>query len=327
MGTLDAVLADAGMQFGISNSKVTSLLSGLMSLFTESPGGLRAFLERLKEAGLGDFVSSCLDGSAPRPIASTALESALGRDTIDKIASKAGLSFTTASSALAFLLPNIIQKLTPSGIVPTRLPMDIVPSFSSSTNTVATATRRVAYATGPSVEKTSVPNLFWGVLAVVGITMLGLWLGRSRASIPSTAFGFEEQVRLAGQKGTAALGALEPGFTAQELASALNLNVINFPTGSAQIPADEFDFLNRVALAIKSAPANTVLEIDGHTDNIGEPAKLSRTARRQSKYTNSERLWRHSAIRVQRDRARQISKSSNSIHGAITSRCSWGYPQ
>jgi outer membrane protein OmpA-like peptidoglycan-associated protein len=216
-------------------------------------------------------VSSCLDGSAPRPIASTALESALGRDTIDKIASKAGLPFTTASSALAFLLPNIIQKLTPSGMVPMRLPMDIVPSFSSSTNTVATATRRVAYATGPSVEKTSVPNLFWGVLAVVGITMLGLWLGRSRASIPSTAFGFEEQVRLAGQKGTAALGALEPGFTAQELASALNLNVINFPTGSAQIPADEFDFLNRVALAIKSAPANTVLEIDGHTDNIGEP--------------------------------------------------------
>src|SRR5277367_6266545 len=141
MGTLDPVLADVGTQFGISNSKTTSLLSGLMSLFTESPGGLSAFLDRLRKAGLGDFVSSWLGGSSPRPIASNALESAIGRDTIDKIASRAGLSFTTASSALAFMLPNIIQRLTPGGAIPARLPLDIVPSLGVATNAVAVGTR------------------------------------------------------------------------------------------------------------------------------------------------------------------------------------------
>src|SRR5277367_1413369 len=153
MGTLDPVLADVGTQFGISNSKTTYLLSGLMSLFTESPGGLSAFLDRLRKAGLSDFVSSWIGDSSPRPIASNTLESAIGRDTIDKIASKAGLSLTTASSALAFMLPNIIHRLTQGGVVPTRLPLDIVPSVSTVTSVVATGTPRAALALERTVER------------------------------------------------------------------------------------------------------------------------------------------------------------------------------
>jgi outer membrane protein OmpA-like peptidoglycan-associated protein len=102
--------------------------------------------------------------------------------------------------------------------------------------------------------------------------LLGYWLWNSRASVQNTAFNIEEQVRLAGQKATAALRALKPGFTARDLVSALNLNVINFGTGSAQIPADQYDFLNKVAIAIKAAPANTVLEIGGYTDNTRDAA-------------------------------------------------------
>jgi outer membrane protein OmpA-like peptidoglycan-associated protein len=66
------------------------------------------------------------------------------------------------------------------------------------------------------------------------------------------------------------LAALSPGFNAKDLVTALNLNVINFSSNSAQIPVDSTDYLNRVATAIKAAPAGTVLLISGHTDNAGD---------------------------------------------------------
>jgi outer membrane protein OmpA-like peptidoglycan-associated protein/uncharacterized protein YidB (DUF937 family) len=271
MGTLDSVLVDVGSQFAISNSKTTHLLSGLLSLFTGSPGGLDAFLDRLRQAGLSSVVSSWLYDSSPRPITNNALESAIGRDTIDKIASKAGLSFTTASSALAYMLPNIVHRLTPGGVIPTRLPLDIIPSISSATSAIATGTRQVALTSENAIERSNLPAFRWPLLlAILGISLFGYWLWNSRASVPNSTFNVEEQVHLAGHKATAALGALRPGFTVQDLVSALNLNVINFPTGSAQIPADQIDFLNKVAAAIKSAPANTAIEIGGHTDNIGD---------------------------------------------------------
>jgi outer membrane protein OmpA-like peptidoglycan-associated protein len=68
------------------------------------------------------------------------------------------------------------------------------------------------------------------------------------------------------------VAALRPGFTARDLVNAVNLNVINFATGSAQIPAGSHDFLNRVATAFKSAPVGSVVEVGGHTDNVGDSA-------------------------------------------------------
>jgi outer membrane protein OmpA-like peptidoglycan-associated protein/uncharacterized protein YidB (DUF937 family) len=272
MGTLDAILAEAGSQFGISSAKSSSLLSSLITMITETPGGLGGFLDRFRKAGLGDMVSSWLSGSSPRALTSSALESTIGRDSIDKIASKAGLSATTASSALAFMVPNLIQRLAPGGVIPTHLSSDILAYASSATSAVAAGTRQAAYATERAVKKAGVPAWLWPLVALLAVFLLGYWLWNSRTTVTNTAFNVEEQVRLATQKAGAALAALKPGFTAQDLISALNLNVINFATGSAQIPVDEQAFLNKVAIAIKAAPAGTTLEIRGHTDNSGDAA-------------------------------------------------------
>jgi uncharacterized protein YidB (DUF937 family) len=198
MGTLDAVLVDVGSQFAISNSKTTHLLSGLMSLFTESPGGLGAFLDRLRKAGLSSVVSSWLYDSSPRPITTNALETAIGRDTIDRIASKAGLSFATASSALAYMLPKIIQRLTPGGVIPTRLPLDIVPSVATTTSTVAASgTRQAALASEGAVARASAPAFRWVLLlAILGLLLLGYWRWNSRALATNSTFNVEEQVGL-----------------------------------------------------------------------------------------------------------------------------------
>ena len=272
MGTFEAILAEAGNQFGLSTTKTNTLLSGLLSLITETPGGLGAFLDRFRKVGLGDSVASWLGGSSPRPISSGTLEAAIGSGPINKIASNAGLTASTASSALAVMLPSLIQRLTPGGVIPTHLPSDVLAYASSATSAVASGTRQAAYATERAVQKAGIPAFLWPLLALLVIALLGYWLWNSRQTVSNTAFNIEEQVRMAGQKASAALAALKPGFTAQELISAVNLNVINFPTGSAQIPSDEYDFLNKVAAAIKAAPPNTVLEVGGYTDNTGDPA-------------------------------------------------------
>ena len=44
---------------------------------------------------------------------------------------------------------------------------------------------------------------------------------------------------------------LKPGFSPNDLVGALNLEIINFPTGSAEIPVDSYPFLNSAAVAIK----------------------------------------------------------------------------
>ena len=73
-------------------------------------------------------------------------------------------------------------------------------------------------------------------------------------------------------KALAALNALKPGFGPKDVVSALNLTVINFPTGQADIPAFNRAVLNRAAAVLKQLPAGTVIEIRGHTDNVGDEA-------------------------------------------------------
>src|SRR6201988_3277036 len=101
MGTLDSILTDAGNEFGLNSSKTTAVLSELLSMMNDSPGGFHAFLDRLCKAGLNNFVSSWVRGISPRPISSSTLEAATGPAPVQKIASRPHLSPSAASSVVA----------------------------------------------------------------------------------------------------------------------------------------------------------------------------------------------------------------------------------
>jgi outer membrane protein OmpA-like peptidoglycan-associated protein/uncharacterized protein YidB (DUF937 family) len=74
-------------------------------------------------------------------------------------------------------------------------------------------------------------------------------------------------------KALATLNALKTGFGAKDVVSALNLTVINFPTGNAEIPGFNRAVLKQAATVLKQLPAGaTVIEISGHTDNTGDAA-------------------------------------------------------
>ncbi|MGH9932993.1 MAG: OmpA family protein [Pyrinomonadaceae bacterium] len=90
----------------------------------------------------------------------------------------------------------------------------------------------------------------------------------------SAAGAMDEKTAVADarQRALDALANLKPGFSAQELVNALNIEIINFASGSANIPKDSLELLGKSAAAVKQAPAGTVLEVGGHTDNSGGAA-------------------------------------------------------
>ncbi len=73
-------------------------------------------------------------------------------------------------------------------------------------------------------------------------------------------------------KAAAALVTLGAGFQATDLLGILNKSIINFPTGSAEVPTMSRSLLQQAATPFKRLPANTVVEISGYTDNTGDPA-------------------------------------------------------
>src|SRR5262245_34328571 len=96
------------------------------------------------------------------------------------------------------------------------------------------------------------------------------------------AFEAATAVTEANRRASVALSSLRPGFTADDLVNALNMNIINFRSGSSQIPHESMPVLEQSASAIKSAPAGTVLEIGGYTDNAGNPAANQRISQQRA---------------------------------------------
>lgn len=70
-----------------------------------------------------------------------------------------------------------------------------------------------------------------------------------------------------------ALANLKEPFTVEELLRAMNMYIINFPSGKFDIvdPKDK-EFLQKAAGYIQKIPPNVVIEVGGHTDNVGNKA-------------------------------------------------------
>ena len=92
-------------------------------------------------------------------------------------------------------------------------------------------------------------------------------------SIGSLGDAAVNAARAANDKAVSALSAIgTSGVNPDTVVQAMNLAVINFATGSAEIAPDSFDVIRKSAEAIKRAPAGSKVEIGGHTDNTGNPS-------------------------------------------------------
>lgn len=95
----------------------TGLMTSAMSLLQEG-GGLNGVLDKFRQSGLAAQVESWISTGPNLGITSEQIHQVFGAEAIGGVASKLGVSVTQAGSALAQLLPELINKLTPEGRVP-----------------------------------------------------------------------------------------------------------------------------------------------------------------------------------------------------------------
>jgi uncharacterized protein YidB (DUF937 family) len=81
-------------------------------------GGLGGLLEKLQQGGLGNQTRSWVEPGQNESISATQVRDALGDDTVNEVAARAGVSREEAADGLAGLLPQLVDRLTPEGRVP-----------------------------------------------------------------------------------------------------------------------------------------------------------------------------------------------------------------
>jgi uncharacterized protein YidB (DUF937 family) len=100
--------------------------------------GVHQVLGKLHAGGLGDRVQSWVGMAKNLPISADQISSVLGNDTVKSIAAKVGIPTDKVASALAHLLPQAIDKMTPDGKPPApdaKAPdlMDIIKNMQAGT--------------------------------------------------------------------------------------------------------------------------------------------------------------------------------------------------
>jgi len=117
MGFLEDMAGKELTSLGGSSSN--PLLSTVMQMINNQPGGLSGLVQQFHDKGLGSLVTSWVGTGQNLPISADQLQHVLGSEQVKELAAKAGISPETASSHLSQLLPMLIDHLTPGGQVPT----------------------------------------------------------------------------------------------------------------------------------------------------------------------------------------------------------------
>ena len=118
MGTLGE-MAKGFLEKALGGGSQNPLVDIVLGLITNpQSGGLQGLIETFEEKGLGEAMSSWISTGENQPVSGDQIQHALGSDLIQQIAQKLGSSKSEVSGGLANLLPDIIDKLTPTGKLP-----------------------------------------------------------------------------------------------------------------------------------------------------------------------------------------------------------------
>jgi uncharacterized protein YidB (DUF937 family) len=108
MGLLDGIIG------GAVGAEMMTVVNGLI----QKHGGIGGIVQQFQSQGLGETVKSWVGTGPNQPIAPDQLHQALGSDTMTQLAAKLGMSPQDLSAKLSTVLPQVIDTMTPAGVVP-----------------------------------------------------------------------------------------------------------------------------------------------------------------------------------------------------------------
>jgi uncharacterized protein YidB (DUF937 family) len=117
MGLLDTLARQVGGSL-LSGAMQPTFLAGLL----DQAGGLNGLAKRFEDAGLGAIYQSWVSAGDNQRIEPAQLLQALGEERLVALANQVGLDRTMVLSAMAQLLPSVIDQLTPDGSLPAQNP-------------------------------------------------------------------------------------------------------------------------------------------------------------------------------------------------------------
>jgi uncharacterized protein YidB (DUF937 family) len=121
MGLLDQIGGAVGGVLGQGGKGgVSALLLQQLIAMLSKPGALGNLTAAFQNAGLGEVLQSWLGNGQNLPISGDQVQQVLGSGTVAELAQKAGIGASDASSLLAGLLPQVIDKLSPGGSLPAQ---------------------------------------------------------------------------------------------------------------------------------------------------------------------------------------------------------------
>ena len=119
MGLLDDVMGMASSALGNGAAANNPLLAHATELLNHNQfGGLAGLVQAFHDKGLGSLVSSWVGTGANLPISAEQIQSVLGNEQLQALATRAGLPVSVVQQALAAALPHAIDAATPNGTLP-----------------------------------------------------------------------------------------------------------------------------------------------------------------------------------------------------------------
>jgi uncharacterized protein YidB (DUF937 family) len=120
MGLLDRAFEMLGDNHLPLMDSRTRLLQAALSLVANNgqAGGLSGLVDRFREAGLDNVISSWIGSGQNVPITGEQMRQALGEGPLQQISEETGLNEQETAEHLSGMLPDLIDKLTPGGNIP-----------------------------------------------------------------------------------------------------------------------------------------------------------------------------------------------------------------
>jgi uncharacterized protein YidB (DUF937 family) len=112
---LDSVLGGLG---GRKQAQSGNLILQVVLSMLQQNGGLEGVLDKFRQGGMAEQADSWVSTGQNMNISADQLQQVFGSSAISDLAAQLGMSEGQASSTMAQLLPDVINRLTPEGQVP-----------------------------------------------------------------------------------------------------------------------------------------------------------------------------------------------------------------